>query len=156
MAGRKRVVGRSYEQSSSSTSTSDTSDACLTKKAKRQVSVSTFKKWQRNFDHDHQTLTWLRCDKDHRDRDLVELLWCAVCREFQNRICSMKNYSRAWVTGSTNQRRATCWTTLRASNVKRRWHTTVPPKPRLTSSQSPPTLLSLVVYYRWKSPNVRE
>ena len=104
MAGRKRVVGRSYEYSSSSTSSSDTSDACSTKKAKRQVSISTFEKWQQNFDREHQTLTWLRCDKDQQDRDLVSLLWCAVCREFQNRICSMKNYSRAWVTGSTNQR----------------------------------------------------
>lgn len=151
MAGRKRVVGRFYEHSSSSTSSCDTSDACSTKKAKRQVSVSTFEKWQRNFDRDHQTLTWLRCDKDHQDWDLVALLWCAVCREFQNKICGMKNFTSVgyWV-----NERATCWTTLRASNIKRRWHTTVPPKPRQATSQLLATLLSLDVYYRWETLNV--
>ena len=74
------------------------------KKPKRQVSVSTFEKWQQNFDQDHQILTWLRYDKNPGDRDLVSLLWCLACRKFQNKICSMKNYSSAWITGSTNQR----------------------------------------------------
>ena len=41
-------------------------------------------------------------DKD--DRNLVAVLWCSTCREYDSKICSMKNYSRAWVTGSENQR----------------------------------------------------
>ena len=66
--------------------------------------MSTFEKWQRNYDHDHQTLSWLRCDTDKADRNLVALLWCSVCRNYQDKICSMKNYSSAWVTGTENQR----------------------------------------------------
>ena len=38
------------------------------------------------------------------DRNLVALLWCSACRENDSKICSMKNYSCAWVTGSENQR----------------------------------------------------
>ena len=51
-----------------------------------------------------QTLTWLQCDKDRDDRGLVSLLWCSACREFQDRICSLKNYSATWANGSANQR----------------------------------------------------
>ena len=67
------------------------------------VNVSTFKKWQRNNDREHQMLTWLRCDKDKQDNSLVALLWCSACREYQSRIRSMKKHSSAWVTGSENQ-----------------------------------------------------
>ena len=56
------------------------------KKAKRQVSVATIKKWQTNYEQEYQSLTWLRCDVDERDRSLVGLLWCAVCRRFKERI----------------------------------------------------------------------
>ena len=41
---------------------------------------------------------------DKADRNLVALLWCSVCRNYQDKICSMKNYSSAWVTGTENQR----------------------------------------------------
>ena len=34
----------------------------------------------------------------------MALLWCSTCREFKSKICSMKNYSQAWVTGSENLR----------------------------------------------------
>ena len=34
----------------------------------------------------------------------MAVLWCSACREYDSKICSMKNYSRAWVTGSENQR----------------------------------------------------
>ena len=76
----------------------------IAKKAKLQVSISTFEKWQRNYDREHQTLTWLKCDRDERCRDRVRSLWCSVCKEYQQRISSMKNYSDAWITGSQNQR----------------------------------------------------
>ena len=35
---------------------------------------------------------------------LAGTLWCHVCREYKHKICSMKNYSDAWISGSTNQR----------------------------------------------------
>ena len=38
------------------------------------------------------------------NHNLVKLLWCSACRDYEGRICSMKNYSAAWVTGSENQR----------------------------------------------------
>ena len=99
MAGRKRL-------SSSSSASSDSS--CFSdKKMKRQVSLATFEKWQRQFDEvdeELQTLTWLRCDKDHADRMLVSSLWCQVCRDYENRIVGRRNFSQAWITGSSNQR----------------------------------------------------
>ena len=105
MAGRKRPLARTSERPLFSyASTSSSCHAAPEKKAKRQVAVTTFEKWQRNLDREHQTLTWLRCDVDKDDRNLVAVLWCSACREYDSKICSMKNYSRAWVTGSENQR----------------------------------------------------
>ena len=37
---------------------------------------------------------------DRRDKGLVGLLWCSAC---EGKICSMKNISSAWVTGTVNQ-----------------------------------------------------
>ena len=45
-----------------------------------------------------------KVNTDKVDRNLVTLLWCSVCRNYQDKICSMKNYSSAWVTGTENQR----------------------------------------------------
>ena len=69
-----------------------------------QVAVSTFERWQRNYDHNYQTLSWWRFDTDKVDRNLVALLWCLACRDYQDKICSMKNYLSAWITGTENQR----------------------------------------------------
>ena len=46
-------------------------------------------------------LSWLRCDKQQKH---VETLWCATCRRFDDRIRGTKNFSSAWITGSTNQK----------------------------------------------------
>ena len=48
---------------------------------KRQVSVSTFKKWQSQYECEHQSLSWLRCDVDKANRELVGQLWCEACRK---------------------------------------------------------------------------
>ena len=58
------------------------------------LSMNTFKKWQRQFNREHETLSWLRCTKDKQNRSLVEFLWCEVCREYESRICSSKNFSK--------------------------------------------------------------
>ena len=73
------------------------------KKAKRRVSLATFDKWKRQFDDQHQTLRWLRCDKDTTDHTVIAL-WCEVCRKYSGQIRSMRNFSTAWVNGSTNHR----------------------------------------------------
>ena len=70
------------------------------KQRKRQVSVATFQKRQSQQEKEHKTLSWLRCDKQQKH---VETLWCATCRRFDDRIRGAKNFSTAWITGSTNQ-----------------------------------------------------
>ena len=104
MSSQKHPSVRLSQQTFPSASTSSSSAMTPAKKSKRQVTVSMFEKWQRNYDCDHQTLSWLRCNMDKADRNLVALLWCSVCRNYQEKICSIKNYSSAWVTGTDNQR----------------------------------------------------
>ena len=84
MARRKRIAGPS-------------------KTSKRQVTKAIFEKWQQEHEKDHQTLSWLCCDLERDDR-YVASLYCAVCREYQDRLLSLKSFSRAWITGSTNQK----------------------------------------------------
>ena len=70
----------------------------VSKKAKRQVCISTFEKWQR----EHQSILWLQCDEDVTSRSLVATLYCGVCRRFEDRITGMHNFSPAWLTGTTS------------------------------------------------------
>ena len=49
-------------------------------------------------------MSWLRCDLDPQDRSLVSVLWCDVCRKYEDRIRGQKNFSRAWIDGSTNHK----------------------------------------------------
>ena len=79
------------------------SSTSASKRAKRQVSVATCEKWQREFDREYQSLLWLRYDVDKADRSLVATLWCEVCRgPTRRRIRFMRNFSGVWVSGSTN------------------------------------------------------
>ena len=66
MAGRKRGCSSAMGDRSSN----DTS-----KKAKRQVTVRTFEKWQRELDREHHTLDWLLCERNESDHSLVATLW---------------------------------------------------------------------------------
>ena len=79
-------------------STSASSSGSQPKQAKRHVSVATFQKWQSQQEKKHETLTWLRCDKQQR---YVESLWCETCRRFQDKI---HGNSAAWTTSCTNQK----------------------------------------------------
>ena len=71
-------------------------------KTKHQVSVSSFEKWQHEFEHEYQTILWLRCDKYDANRSLAAMLYCEVCRRFEDRTQSTRNFSVAWLTGTTN------------------------------------------------------
>ena len=73
------------------------------KASKRQVTKATFDKWQQEFEREHQTLSWLRCDLQ-QDKRLVASLYCAVCKTYEDSLQSLKSFSRAWITGSTNQK----------------------------------------------------
>ena len=79
------------------------SSSC-SKRSKRQVTVATCEKWQREFDRDYQTLLWLRCDVNMANRSLIDTLWCDVCRIYQAKIRYKRNFSAVWVTGSTNHK----------------------------------------------------
>ena len=92
------------KRSVSTDSSSSSSSGSTIKKSKRQVSVATFEKWQRQFDGDYQTLLWLRCTKDGTHKSLVSTLWCDVCRQYEAKITGMRNFSDAWITGSTNHK----------------------------------------------------
>jgi len=41
---------------------------------------------------------------DDEDGSVVSTLWCVVCRKYEPRICWQKNFSRAWIEGSTNHK----------------------------------------------------
>ncbi len=74
------------------------------KRTKRQVTVATCEKWQRDFNRDYQSLLWLRYDVDKADRSLVDTLYCEVCRTYKDKIRFIRNFSGVWVTGSTNHK----------------------------------------------------
>ena len=78
MAGYFSKRSRSLASSSKSLASSSSSSSG-SKIARRQVTVATFEKWQRQFDSDHQSLLWLRYMKDRSDSSLVSTLWCDVC-----------------------------------------------------------------------------
>ena len=67
---------------------------CQKKKAKCQISMNTFEKWQQQLNRKHETLPWLQCLKDKQNRSLVEFLWCEDCRKYESRIYSSKNFSK--------------------------------------------------------------
>ena len=74
------------------------------KKVKRQVTVVIFSKWKSQFEREHGTLSWLRRDEDVDDKMLVAVLWCQACWTHERSIAGLKNFSRAWIVGSTNQK----------------------------------------------------
>ena len=49
-------------------------------------------------------MAWLRADTDDQDKSLVSTLWCVVCRKYETKICGHKNFSRAWIDGSSNHK----------------------------------------------------
>ena len=80
------------------------SNSSKTKRTKRQASKETFLKWQRTYEHEYKSMTWLRADMDKEDRSIVSTLWCVICRKYEGRICRQKNFSKAWIDGSTNHK----------------------------------------------------
>ena len=78
--------------------------------AKRRVDYATFQKWQRDFDREYQTMSWLDCSTEkERGKKVVDKLNCKVCSEFVDRIRSRKNFSDKWIVGADS---------VRVSNVR--------------------------------------
>ena len=84
--------------------TADSAAVSTATSKKRKVTVSTFNKWRMQFERDHNTLSWLHCDVQKEDKMIVETLWCEVCTKHENVITGMKNISKAWISGLSNQK----------------------------------------------------
>ena len=99
------MATESGADSSCSTSSLSTSGGrSSSKKARRQVTRATFEKWQREFEKEHQSMSWLRCEVEKTDKNIVSKLFCLVCQKYKDRIQSVKHFSAAWITGSANQK----------------------------------------------------
>ena len=79
-------------------------DSADTAPKRRIVSLATFRKWQTQYEREYQTMSWLHCDTDASDDNCVKTLWCHACRGNEDKIIGLKNYSSAWVSGSTNHK----------------------------------------------------
>ncbi len=75
---------------------------------KRSVQKSTVEKWVAESDKTLNTTVWLTYDMDRTHR--VVALKCSVCERFKDRLVGRRNYSTAYIDGSTN---------LRASSFKK-------------------------------------
>ena len=68
---------------------------------KKHVTHETFKKWQRDFDRECQTMTWLDCEiKKDGGKTFVDKLKCKVCAEFGDKFRGKKNFSDRWISGA--------------------------------------------------------
>ena len=86
-----------------STSASGFSDSTA-KKAKRLIAITTVRKWQRELNNDHATMTWLKFEIDEGTAGRVSSMYCDVCRTYKDNIQGMRNFSNTWLAGSTNFR----------------------------------------------------
>ena len=74
------------------------------KEAKWKVSKETFQKWQRTYEKEHQTLSWLRTEMDCENKFLVSTLWCVDCRQYEAKVCGHKSFSSVRIDGSSNHK----------------------------------------------------
>ena len=49
-------------------------------------------------------MTWLQHTSDRSKRSLVDTIWCRACRQYEDKIIGMKNFSRVWIDGSSNHK----------------------------------------------------
>ena len=48
----------------------------------------------------------------------MDTLWCHACRVYESKICGIKNFSRAWILGSTNHKTSNIMTTQRENHTE--------------------------------------
>ena len=77
---------------------------------KRVVTYGTFQRWQRDYDKEFKTMTWLDCKaRMNGGKKIVDKLKCKVCSKFESKIEGRKNFSNKWILGADS---------VRASNVQ--------------------------------------
>ncbi len=122
--------------------------APTTSSKKRNVTVTTFNKWKTQFERDHSTLSWLRCDVSKEDKTVIEMLWCEACRKHEDGITGMKNFSKAWITGSSNQKTSNIVDhAIPMSNTVRLWYEYALTRPGPRTNHSQATLQSHAVFW---------
>ena len=71
---------------------------------RRLVTASTVEKWKLDNDKTLNTATWLTYQTAHQSRDRVKTITCSVCTRFNGQLRGMRNYSPAFIDGTTNLR----------------------------------------------------
>ena len=56
------------------------------------------------YNRQYKSLTWSKYTEDDQDKMLVKVVQHSACTKFDSCIRGMKNYSSAWITGSTKPR----------------------------------------------------
>ena len=65
------------------------------------MQYSTFQKWQREFDWECKTITWLDCETVvEGGTKVVKKLKCKVCTKFRSQILCKRNFSDQWISGA--------------------------------------------------------
>ena len=94
-------VIRRMKKATASTRAEDTPEP-----KKRKVLYSTYKKWRHDFDHNCQTVTWLRCEMEITGgKWWVKCLTCTVCTKYKDRFVGRREH---WITEADS---------LRTSNI---------------------------------------
>ena len=81
--------------------TDDDSSSSSSSSKKRAVSVATVDKWILDHDKTLNTATWLTYEK--ADRYHVARLVCGVCKRFTEKIKGSRNFSSAFIDGTSNR-----------------------------------------------------
>ena len=82
--------------------TDDSSSSASSTSKKRLVSVATVDNWVLDHDKTLNTATWITYEKF--DRHHLALLRCSVCKRFEERIKKSRNFSPAFIDGTSNLR----------------------------------------------------
>ena len=83
---------------------SGANDKCTQGNKKRKINRRTVEKWITENDKTLDTTLWLKFEVASGDREHVSKLKCSVCKQFKDRLISMRNYNPAFVEGTANTR----------------------------------------------------
>ena len=84
---------------------------------------------------------------DDQDKSIVSTLWCAICRQYETRICGLKTFSRAWINGSSNHKMSNISSHTNSEPHKTAMMYLIRIRPIIEMSQSLATAPSLVVFF---------
>ena len=72
---------------------------------KGTVKAETVQKWCTRFDKEFRTISWLDYSTEkEKDINIVTKLKCKVCKKFEERMLSCRNFSDKWVVGTNSEK----------------------------------------------------